>query len=357
MKRVLVGCAAAAVLWAASWCPAAEDKGGRETVGVVKQGANGDLKILTKEVPAADPARSSKAGRDVATDTSPRKARIIVVPAVYAQEARSRGQRELNEKFGIADDSTLENPNYTAFLVDALVNCRKFDVLEREDLAAIRKELDLGDSDYADAAKVTKLGKVLNADYVVLPQIMFREFKSSEPVPYVGNAGERMEGRIDVWLRTADVATSRLVSSGHFSSTLKRSRKSKESNDAWVARIRGELYKLSALEGVAKIIDMAYPIKVLSVDGDTCILNRGEGALVADEELAVCKPGEMLTDPDTKETLGSQDTVIGKLKVVDVKDKTSTARIVEGAGKIEKLFVCRRTAKPGVTEAPAPKLD
>jgi hypothetical protein len=362
MNTRIVAVILASTMVVVSFCPAQDagekkDTGTKETITVIKPGDDGDIKILsTKRSTAKDPA-AVKAAREAVTDNTPRKARIVVVPAAYAQEVRSKGARELNEKFGISGDSILENPNYTAFLTDALVNCRKFDVLEREDLVALKKELDLGESEYADVKKVTKLGKMLNADYVILPQIRFCEFIAAPATPYVGNAGERLQVKVDIWLKAVDVATSRIASSAMLSTKIRRSKKQKESAAEWVTNAKDEVYKNSALEGAARIIDIVYPVKVLSIDGKNCVLNRGTGAVVEEEVFNVYNPGEMLMDPDTKENLGSQDTLVGKIKVVEVKDKTCIAEIIEGAGKIEKLSICRRVNKPGVTEMPAPRID
>jgi hypothetical protein len=75
--------------------------------------------------------------------------------------------------------------------------------------------------------------------------------------------------------------------------------------------------------------------------------------------LNVYRPGEMMVDPDTKESLGYHEARVGQVKVAKVDEKTCTAEILEGAGTIEKLNICRRDVKPAPAAplAPAPKLD
>ena len=147
-------------------------------------------------------------------DTSARMSRIIVVPAIYAGKDRSRFMREKAEKLGFSDRSIIETPGYTSFLIDALTNTNTVDVLEREDLLSVVKELDFGESDYTDPKKVAQLGDMLNADYVVIPEI--RDIKFSEKtkiIPYIGKSKTKYILKLATSVRTVDVRTSRLVSS------------------------------------------------------------------------------------------------------------------------------------------------
>ena len=51
--------------------------------------------------------------------------------------------------------------------------------------------------------------------------------------------------------------------------------------------------------------------------------------------------GEELIDPDTKESLGREEILIGKVKITSVLPKTSTAEIIEDLG-IDKEAVLRK---------------
>ena len=109
------------------------------------------------------------------------------------------------------------------------------------------------------------------------------------------------------------------------------------------------------------MIDTAYPIKVVAVAGDTLTINRGKGAIALGEVLEVYQAGEMMIDPDTKESLGFHETKVGKAKVVEVNEKTAKAEVLESEGAIPRLSICRRMkaldAAPAPVEPPAPKLD
>jgi hypothetical protein len=319
----------------------------KEGVTVIRQGDGGDVQILTKQKETiGGEAKSEARGTTAqATDDSPRKARVMVSPAVWQREYRRRLDRELNEKWGITDPGIYENPGYTSYLTDALVNARKFDMLEREDLKTVLKELDFGETDLVDLQKVQKIGNMVGADYIVIPEIRYLETSvEAKSVPYVGTKQTAVTCKLATSVRTVDVASGKIISS-NISETESKARQREE--DAAKQRlaivdIMASTMKESALKEAANLVDVAYPIKIMSVTGDSVMLNRGKGAILEGEMLNVYAAGEMMIDPDTKDNLGYNEALVGKIKVTAVNNKTSQAAIVEKSDEIKKLYVCRR---------------
>lgn len=354
-----------AAVWMGAWLSAAaqQQKQTTESMTVVEPGAGAGVRVLTKEVTTVESEAAKTAPEPaVKPDNAARKARVVVVPALYSSEIRSKFQRELNEKFGMTDAGVIENPGYTSFLVDSLVNSHKLDILERENLQPAIKELDFGESDYADVARVVKLGRMLNADYVVIPEIRYFMVElENKTIPFIGQQEGVVRGKLATNLRTVDVATSRIVSS-HISDVEQKThfRKNRGPVSQQMRDFIGAIYGQSGVEETAVVIDTAYPIKVVGVNPGECIINRGKGAIEVGEELAVYRAGETMIDPDTKESLGPLETKIGLAKVIEVNEKTSKAQILEGGDAIKKSFICRRqnasaTAVPA--EPAAPKID
>jgi len=335
--------------------------GKTESLTVIQPGPGGDVRIMSKDSTTADVAKLAKPAQAVAEDRTPRKARVVVVPAIFAKGVRAAFESTMNETWGVGDHDVVENPGYTSYLVDALVNSHKFDVLEREVLGAVTRELDFGVSDYANPAKVAHLGEMLNADYVVIPEIRYMGLLMSlKNIPYVGQQQREFRGKLATNVRTVDVRTSRIVASRIKEvETRARLRRAAGSPASPVRDFVDSLYAESARNEAAAIMDVAYPIKVVVITGQTCVLNRGEGAVREGELFNIYRPGEAMVDPDTKETLGYQESRVGRVKVLKVDEKTCTAEIVEGAGKIEKLFLGRRdvVAEPEAEPEAAPKLD
>lgn len=74
-----------------------------------------------------------------------------------------------------------------------------------------------------------------------------------------------------------------------------------------------------------------FPILVMQVRGDDIFINRGEGAGInLNEEYQLFSVGEELIDPETKESLGSEEIYLGPVKIVRINPKFSIARVPEG---------------------------
>ena len=91
-----------------------------------------------------------------------------------------------------------------------------------------------------------------------------------------------------------------------------------------------------------RIADVIFPPKVISKREKQITINRGEGTEIAvGQSWHVFAIGEELIDPDTKESLGREEVLIGKVKIMSVLPKTSTAEILEDLG-IDKGAVVRK---------------
>jgi len=337
-------------------------------VTVVQPTESGGVAIVTtktdeeKTVPRQ--IDRSQAANQPVEDSEPvvRKARVITLPAIYAKDSRLKFERELYEELGLSDPSVVENPGFTGHLINALVNCRKFDVLERGTLQDVVKEVDFGESDYADIGKCVRIGQMLNADYVVIPEIRYIVIsKKSKKIPYIPDRSRvKHIGTLATGIRVVDVRTSRIVSSSIDEATYEA--KQPRHEEDMVRQAIGfisDLYGATAARLVSGIIDAVYPIKIISIDGNLVTLNRGKGAIEVGEMLKVFRSGEMLIDPDTKENLGYNEMEVGKIKVNRVLPKMAMAEVVETSSDIKKFYVCRRSEeiKTSIKPSLPPRLD
>lgn len=91
-----------------------------------------------------------------------------------------------------------------------------------------------------------------------------------------------------------------------------------------------------------RVTDVIFPPKVLSKRDKQITINRGDGTDIAVGQIwNAFAIGEELIDPDTKESLGREEILIGKIKITSVLPKTSTAEILEDFG-IEKEAILRK---------------
>ncbi len=351
-----------------------EPAGATDSMTIVRPDEGGGVRVYSQEVrtreaaPGAqleNPAVAEERAKapDAAADEV-RKARVVIIPAVMAQEKRRRLDRELNERWGLSDPGIIENPGYTSYLIDALVNTRKFDVLEREQLNQLIREMEFGESEYVNEEQAVKIGNMAGADYVVMPEIRFLETeKESKAVPYVGGEQISLRCKLGTGVRTVDVKTGKIVSSSiNDTETRKRERDANaEGSRIAVMEIISQAFKESSLKEAANIVDVAYPIRIMSVLEEYVMLNRGKGAINEGEVLKVYEVGEMMIDPDTKENLGYSENYCGAVRVSEVGQKTSKAAIVDKMAPLKTLSICRRVNDPTAVVTPAapsaPKID
>jgi hypothetical protein len=244
----------------------------------------------------------------------------------------------------------MEAPSFTLSLAEAFVASRKFDVLERARLNETLKEIDFGESDYADAAKVVPMGKALNAEYVVLPEVeVIHLVTEVKDVPYVDTVQPKLKGKMIVRLRVADTASTRMVAAS--TEEVQVERKLKANNPFLATEIDNlvmDLYKAASLRALHRTLEAIYPVRLLEVADGKAVLNRGEGAISVGDEFEVYSLGKAYKDPDTGEMLGQSEDKVAVIKVNRVAPKFSEAEILEGADRLAgdtRTYLCRETGK------------
>ena len=278
---------------------------------------------------------------------SENKARVAVLPAQYTQGHRSKFLHDICEKLDVADPSIIENQDYTSFLIDTLVNCRKFKVLERERLNSAVRELDFGESDYANEAKCAEIGQMLNADYVVMPEIRYLiTSKEKKNIPYIEIPHTEFEGNMSVRTRIVDVRTSSIVSSHieEISHTTGAHVKgdSPSTHKRRVLTFISDLYSEVALNQIRHVINAVYPVKIVQADAGKVVINRGEGFIEEGDKLYVYKTGEQMIDPDTGEDLGMNEIQVGKILISRVNPKFAKGKIIEHQESLKRGYICRK---------------
>ena len=80
-----------------------------------------------------------------------------------------------------------------------------------------------------------------------------------------------------------------------------------------------------------RLLDVAYPVRVLAVNGSTVTVDRGDGACMAvGDRRLVSSRGEALRDPDTGEVLGYDESDVGVIEISRLESRLARARLVEG---------------------------
>ena len=145
--------------------------------------------------------------------------------------------------------------------------------------------------------------------------------------------------RLSLITKVYETASGKLLesTSKSISSTEAQQRFNEASTDAEItdALIR-TVVKDAADWAATQIVDVIFPVKIITKNDKSVTVNRGEGSgMVVDQVWRVFAVGKELIDPDTKEVLGKEEVEIGKVRVTDVLPKFSKASILEDRGITE----------------------
>ena len=130
------------------------------------------------------------------------------------------------------------------------------------------------------------------------------------------------------------------TASGKLLESTSKSISSTEAQQTFNAEITDALIRTvvkdSADWAATQVVDVIFPVKIITKNDKSVTVNRGEGSgMVVDQVWRVFAVGKELIDPDTKEVLGKEEVEIGKVRVTDVLPKFSKASIVEDRGIAE----------------------
>ena len=273
------------------------------------------------------------------------RATIAVAPFTYSQ--------------GVSGPSE-ETDALTQKFVTALVQTRKFDVVERAQLDTLLDEMHLSEQGLTDPNRAVEAGRLLGADYFLLGEISVYDCSTEvRQIPHTTRWNRFVELTIVCDIRIVDTRSSRIASAerGQAEGEDREMHRRQPAADAPVdpAFLDGVERDLVA-QLVLRVVDAVYPIRVISVNRRGVVsLNRGDGGgLEVGEEYDVFSEGEALIDPDTGENLGAEEERVARIRITQVQSRFSRASIV--AGTPQAGNVCR-PAQGAFHAAPLPPRD
>jgi hypothetical protein len=234
-------------------------------------------------------------------------------------------------------------------LATSLFKSGKFDLYERKKMDAVLEEQKLGLTGLITPETAVKMGKLLGVQYIVIgsvnqfgqstgggsafgvsinslnarvsADIRIVKVESGQIVAAENGVGE--ESSVGVAIANADILPTDVeFGSKGFDETIIGKATVKCVNN--LAEKIGEAFGIHGLEG-----------KIIKVAGGKVYINLGkDSGVVPGQVFQVMRKGEEMKDPDTGEVLGSEDTKIGLVKIIEIKDKFCIAEILEGADKL-----------------------
>jgi len=246
----------------------------------------------------------------------------------------------------ISLDRVLQSMN--GQLIDRMNATRKFQVVARNDLDEILKEQDFASSGNVDPndKSAAQQFKIAGVKYLVVTTVDdFQDYNEVATFQGTGRSATKRVVRLSCVGKIYDSTTGKLLESTNFQISNKDVSENKTysvrdgnlNEDLLVAIVREMSGKIAN-----RVADVIFPPKVLSKRGKQITINRGDGTDIAVGQIwNVFALGEELIDPDTGESLGREEILIGKVKIIGVLPKTSTAEIIEDLG-IDKAAVLRK---------------
>ncbi len=238
-------------------------------------------------------------------------------------------------------------------LVTELVKTGKFQVIERKELDEVLKEQGLGMSGAVTPQSAAQVGKLLGVELIVLGSVSeFGEKKSGigGSIGRLGIGGKfsKRTARAVVDIRLVNTSTGEIVlaetAEGKESSTSLDGIRVEDINfgnpTQWDNTILGKASR-KAIDKCVKFIEKAmehipWQGKIIKANPDgTVYMKPGSaGGVKPGMEFVVYRKGEELIDPDTGLSLGSEEQMIGKIKVVQdiAGGKACKAITVSGSG-------------------------
>lgn len=240
--------------------------------------------------------------------------------------------------------AALETSTLTNKFVTALVQTRKFDVVERERVDTLINEMQMSEAGLMDPARAVEAGRMLGADYFLMGEIsVFTLTTTVRQVPNTTRWQRVEELRLILDMRIVDTRTSKIVSAEKGEALMRANQlfpQRPDVNSPVDPKSLDDIQRDVVDKCVIKVIDAIYPIRIIAVNADGASVNRGEGGgLSVGDTLDVYAEGQEMIDPDTGEVLGSEETKVGRIRITQVLAKFSKAQVLGGSPAVGQI--CR----------------
>lgn len=237
-----------------------------------------------------------------------------------------------------------------ALFINELVKSGQFTVIERQRLDDILQEQGLSLSGQVSASSAISAGKLLGVDYMLTGRITkFGERAVGGKAAWgiaMSAKKKTLEGGLSV--RLINTTTGEIVfadeatgEDSNFKIDILGTGGGVDYDETAVDKV----FRPAVEELSRKLIDKASGLsgsggdrpatqgKISKISGDVVYLNIGanKGVKVGDT-FTVYALGEEIVDPDTGESLGAEETEVGKVEVIEVKAKYAKARVTSGSG-------------------------
>ena len=231
-------------------------------------------------------------------------------------------------------------------LTTELAKTGKFSVMERNKLASVMKEQDMGASGRFDPATAARIGKIIGVEYIITGAVT----EYGQSASGGGGGGVRVGKKgyhASVDVRMVDATTGEIV----FADSATASKSSMDvrvfgfgGGESFNEKKASAVMRTAIQEIATKITSKPLtpsgkpaaasgPVLVADVDGKTVTLNKGSNAgLEVGQKVTISRKGKVIKDPQTGKVLKIKYKKIGAIKLTEVEDSYAEGEVVSGAG-------------------------
>jgi TolB-like protein len=232
---------------------------------------------------------------------------------------------------------------FTQRLISEMTQARKFRVLDREYTAEIINEKNILRSGEVPITEMVRLGQKLGADYMVVGNIA--EYSITEQnKQYSGVMTKQRDANLVVDYRVIEVAPQEVRWSNTLDLFYDNGRLRNMGARGNSSQVHHAIFSHAGASIVSEILDVIYPIKVMSASSpESVYVNQGGIRVKQGELFEIFTPGQKFIDPDTGLKIRVDGLKTATIKIESVLPTYSVGQVVEGSfAKIKKRAICRR---------------
>lgn len=203
-------------------------------------------------------------------------------------------------------------------ITDNIVNTRKFDVVERQRLASVLSERKLADAGMTEENETTpQAGQLKSAGFILYGSVLSLGFDQTK-ADVVGLSAAKGTAKVELQLRFANAESGKIISSKTVIATKSQSRMAGDGQQT-SGNVEDQIIQDAIREAAKKVsdalMDLAYPAKILKVNQSDMLVNLTKEQTEIGAVYEVFSAGEEIKDPDTGESLGASEELVGKVEV------------------------------------------
>jgi len=221
-------------------------------------------------------------------------------------------------------------------ITDEIINTRKFEVVEREQIKSVLSEQNLRAAGVTAGDDGPDEGKMKSAGYVLYGSVLSLGLDAAT-VQTADVGAAKATAKVEIQLRISNAENGKILASKTVVATKSQAR----ATSGGVARSSNfdeqsinDAIRAAAKQVTDALIELAYPVKIIQVGRQDITLNMTKEQVEVDDLFDVYGLGEMLIDPDTKEELGQDEELVGRIQITTPGPKMSKAKPV-GKAKLE----------------------